>query len=199
MHRSRPHLRRGFTLIELMVVVVLVAVVLAIGLPNFKRYIVQNRLKASTAQMVSDLQFARSEAAARNTPVYWRMAIVVAPAPVPMTCYTIYTTTNPASSCNCGNSPPCSSSDLTEIKTVQFPTTSSIRIFSGVSSFAFDNVSGGIVYGTSDYTSTTPTEYVITSDMLGETNKKLRTTVSPAGRPTVCTFGAAPFTGYPVC
>ena len=195
MLHSLARRRRGFTLIELLVVVALIAIVLAIGVPSFNRFIVQNRLKAITAQMVSDLQFARSEAATRNTKVYWTMGVVQSP--TPMSCYTIYTTTNPASSCNCGSTTPCTSADVTELKTVKVPSSLSVGVYSELPSFAFDSINGGIVYGTSDYTSTTPTTYEITSEI--GTTQHLKTTVSPAGRPTVCTFSTARLAGYPTC
>jgi len=53
---------RGFTLIELMVTIALVAIVLALGLPNFQQAIRSNRVATSANEMLGALSLARSEA-----------------------------------------------------------------------------------------------------------------------------------------
>ncbi|TVP55395.1 MAG: prepilin-type N-terminal cleavage/methylation domain-containing protein [Halomonadaceae bacterium] len=53
---------RGFTLVELMIVVLLVAVVAAIAVPNFRQLVENNRISAGTNSIVSTLSYARSEA-----------------------------------------------------------------------------------------------------------------------------------------
>lgn len=60
---------RGFTLIELMVVVVIAAVLLAIGVPSFKSFIAGQRVKAATSEFAAAAVFARSEAVKRNAEV----------------------------------------------------------------------------------------------------------------------------------
>lgn len=57
---------QGVTLIELMIVIVIAAVLLAIGVPAFQDTIDRNRLKAATETLYGDLQFAKSEAIKRN-------------------------------------------------------------------------------------------------------------------------------------
>ena len=52
----------GFTLIELLVVVAILAILLAIAYPSFESSIQNSRLNRQTNQLVSALQFARSEA-----------------------------------------------------------------------------------------------------------------------------------------
>lgn len=54
--------QRGFTLIEMMVVISLLAILLAVGVPSFRAMIQQNRVTAVTNDLVAALQFARSEA-----------------------------------------------------------------------------------------------------------------------------------------
>jgi type IV fimbrial biogenesis protein FimT len=62
--RHKP--QRGFTLVELMIGVLLVSVLLGIGLPLFRSFILEQRLRATTADLRIALTLARSEAVKRN-------------------------------------------------------------------------------------------------------------------------------------
>lgn len=57
---------RGFTLIELMVVVAVMAIVLALAIPSFQSIINANRLASGANEMIAALQTARMEAIRRN-------------------------------------------------------------------------------------------------------------------------------------
>lgn len=59
----------GFTLIELMTVVALVAVLVAIGAPSFNDLMVSQRVKTAAFSFTGAAVFARSEAIKRNTDV----------------------------------------------------------------------------------------------------------------------------------
>lgn len=61
--------QRGFTLIELMIVVVISAIMLAIGIPSFKGFILGQRVKTAAFDVATSLLIARSEAIKRNTNV----------------------------------------------------------------------------------------------------------------------------------
>lgn len=65
-----PH--RGFTLIELMVTVSVLAVVLALGVPSFVNLIAQNRMATQTNEFVSSLNLTRMEAVRRSQSVTMR-------------------------------------------------------------------------------------------------------------------------------
>lgn len=60
---------RGFTLPELLIVVTVMGVMLAIGIPSFTSFIRSQRIKTASFDVFSTLVFARSEAITRNTTV----------------------------------------------------------------------------------------------------------------------------------
>ena len=60
---------RGFTLIELMVTLAVVAIVAALATPSFTGVINSNRLTSQANELVADIQLARSEALRRNRTV----------------------------------------------------------------------------------------------------------------------------------
>ena len=57
----------GFTLIELLISIVVLAVVLALGIPSFQEFIKNNRLAGQTNDLVMAIQMARNEAVKRGT------------------------------------------------------------------------------------------------------------------------------------
>src|SRR5205814_257434 len=60
---------RGFTLPELLIVVTVMAVMVAIGVPSFAEFIRNQRVKTASFEVFASLVFARSEAITRNTSV----------------------------------------------------------------------------------------------------------------------------------
>ena len=57
---------KGFTLVELMVILALVAIIAAIAVPNFNNLVKNNRLEAQAEELNALLQYARSEAVIRK-------------------------------------------------------------------------------------------------------------------------------------
>ncbi|MGQ0658291.1 MAG: GspH/FimT family pseudopilin [Chromatiales bacterium] len=66
--RTRP-VQAGFTIIELMITILVLAILLGLAVPNMRDFILRNRLTSQTNALVASLQFARSEAVKRGTMV----------------------------------------------------------------------------------------------------------------------------------
>ncbi|MFT5116975.1 MAG: type IV fimbrial biogenesis protein FimT [Kiritimatiellia bacterium] len=62
-------LNSGFTLIELTVTTAIVSILSAVAIPSFNESINNNNLSSSATTLLSELQYARSEAVKRNLPV----------------------------------------------------------------------------------------------------------------------------------
>lgn len=69
MTHSHPHVIRGFTLVELMTVIALIAIIVGIGVPNFRSFIVSQRLGSTSNEFLYALALTRSEAIQRGTRV----------------------------------------------------------------------------------------------------------------------------------
>ncbi len=63
---------RGFTLIEMMVVLAIMAIMATISAPSFSDYLANQRVRASTVDLLGTLTYARSEALKRNGTVFVR-------------------------------------------------------------------------------------------------------------------------------
>lgn len=66
-----PPLRRqhGFSLVELMVTIVVAGILVALAVPAFSNYILNQRIRNASFDFVSALSFARSEAVKRNVSI----------------------------------------------------------------------------------------------------------------------------------
>jgi type IV fimbrial biogenesis protein FimT len=62
-------LNSGFTLVELMSALAVSLIVLTLGIPGFSTLLANNQMTASTNDLVTHLQYARSESVKRGMPV----------------------------------------------------------------------------------------------------------------------------------
>lgn len=173
---------RGFTLVELMVVVALAAIIIATVAPSLRRLIEAQRVRAVNAQLVTDLQFARSEAATRNAHV--RITFRVA---ADKSCYSIYTYSNNLDICDCLLDAPCSVAGFTELKTTRIGFDTKVRVVPIVGQpreFAFEPLTGSLYTIPVDVAFVPLTNFVIRTRI--DAQRELRTTVGQSGRPVVC-------------
>jgi type IV fimbrial biogenesis protein FimT len=138
MQRSR--IAQGFTLVELLVVVAVVALILTLAAPSFQQFILLQRLKSINAQVVTDLQWARSEAVSRGQPVRVRFQSPSEGTRADLSCYIIYIdtvlNTNVAAQystplCDCKAAEVaqrCTAGTTQELKTVQFAAAQSVMV-----------------------------------------------------------------------
>lgn len=195
--------RRGFTLIELMVVVAVVAVVLMMAAPAFRDMIIKQRLQGTADQFMTDVQFARTEAASRQTATRLRFKTVPG-----MTCYIIHTcNVASASVCTCDCSAAagsrCNPGDE-EIRTVQLSTAQGVALFPvkyngntpTEANLAFDPATGGVTfwYPTSLTIFDPPPDgdlWVKVSRAGATPSASIRTVVNATGRPRACAQGGS--------
>jgi type IV fimbrial biogenesis protein FimT len=138
----------GITLIELMVVVAVGVILITLAAPRFTEMIQLQRLRGVATQMTTDLQYARSEAAARNDFARIRFGQNAS-----LTCYVIYTAPSDGVRCDCrlGAGAACNDPTAREIKTVIALRKDGVVLSTPTggtpappSAFAFDPVTGGI-------------------------------------------------------
>lgn len=179
MARQRP--APGFTVIELMVVVAVMAVVLGLAAPSLYAFLLRQRVKAVNAELVTDIQFARSEAIARRKPV----RITFRSDDTGKTCYTVHTV-GTVGNCDCRNTPGSACVLFTELKTVQVPRSTTVTVEASGSNVQFTEAQGV----------TTPDGFQI--DVASPVGGKLRTITNLVGRPRVCSPDGS-ISGVPTC
>jgi type IV fimbrial biogenesis protein FimT len=167
----------GLTIIELIIVVAVIGILIAVVAPSMRGMMARQQVQGINAELVTDLQLARSEVARRSgggTSVG-----VTFGGDAQITCYTIHTI-GPGAACDCTRTPgqACLPAGmLDEIKTVQ------VKRASGVS-LAASSAGGTALSFTPPQGFVTPADLVV--DVQGDVSGRLRTTINASGRPTVC-------------
>jgi type IV fimbrial biogenesis protein FimT len=199
-----PH-ERGLTVIELMVVIAVVGVLLALAAPSMRGLIAAQRVRGINTELVTDLQYARSEAARRNVDV--RVGFQSSES---LSCYVVYVEPEDsveevvdgdgaANSCDCSRTPgqDVCTAGREEIKTVKVQQSTGVTL--SVTSadgpiINFGRSSGGLVAVGED--GILPLQFDVL--VAGTAGGQLRTSVNRAGRPSVCSPGAS-ISGVPPC
>lgn len=180
----------GLTVVELVVAVALVAIVVSLAAPSFTRMIDMQRLRGTHDQIVTDLQFARSEAVQRGVPVHVRVQPQSAGAP---SCYVVFTDTfrnfSPACDCHVLDSErhaTCSSVNTKPLRTVVMVPARKVQLRSAGASdrVGFDPITGGVLLSIGDSGDPAPSTFWVESFL--DATRKLQTRVELTGRPSTC-------------
>jgi type IV fimbrial biogenesis protein FimT len=130
--------QRGVTLIESMTVLTILSLVVGSALPSFASLRQRADLAGVAAQVETDIQFARSQAAAFGGTV--RMSLREGQGG---TCYMIHT--GPAANCSCaGNQAAACTGDAELLRAVALGAASDVQVRSASNSIVFDPVKGTV-------------------------------------------------------
>jgi type IV fimbrial biogenesis protein FimT len=182
-YRIRSNLR-AFTLIEMLIAIVIGGIILTLAAPSFQQFILRQRLISVNSQLVTDLQFARSEAASRGT--LGRVSFNENPS---MTCYTLYTSPSNSTRCDCLLASACGAAAGTfEIRTVRIPRDSKVVVVPAqdLYEFAFSPITGGLFTIPTDDEASELAAFNIDASVSGVSSLALQTRLIQSGRPRVC-------------
>jgi type IV fimbrial biogenesis protein FimT len=178
-HLTRA-LETGLTIIELMTVVIVVGVVIAIAAPSMRGMMARQRVQSVQADLLTDLQLARSEMAQRSGSST-KVAVTFG-GDAAVSCYTVHVdVTGTGTTCDCTRGPGTACTPALvpppEIKTTQL--TRAVGV-----SLAASSASGTSIVFAPPQGTVTPTDMVI--DLQDTTSGHLRTWISGLGVPIVC-------------
>ena len=169
---SSTSYQRGLTLIEGCIVLAIASILVGTAVPSFKDTQQQQTMYGVAAELASDLQFARSEAVARQDGVRFTSESVG-----DGSCVLIHTGANGDCQCAAGGTAQCGNGAAL-VKSSFFPTTSGVSVDVNVSAIRFDPRNG----------MATPAGSVTISTASG---KALRHVVNMMGRVRTCSPGAS--------
>ena len=181
--------QRGFTLIELMIAVAIAAILVSLAAPSFTTFFAKKRVEGLVAELVTDLQFARSEAVQRNTFVQVTLGT---------DCYVIHalatTAVGASSSTSCTQTAGTAStvgSGETELKTVKIAAGSPVSFSPNSGTIVLDPVRGMAVISNGANT-------ITATSSVGSWD--LRANITAIGRVKTCSpIGSGNVTGYASC
>jgi len=180
----------GFTLIELMVVIAVLAIIATVAVPGMGNFLDSNKLRGATSQLYADLQYARSESIKQNS----NISISLSSNGGTSWCYGISTN----ASCDCTVTDPADANACT------LPQSGTNILKTGYSS-DFNGVRIISPSGTNQIIATfDPVRGIATAagSVVFESHNNLEThvTVSVLGKVSACTpSGAKNVTGYSAC
>lgn len=155
----------GFSLVELMVTIVVLAIIAAVALPSFQGMRDSARVRAATEAVYSQLQFARSESVKQNRDLFVSITTGAS------WCIGI----SNATGCVCGTAGSCQFGPAAALaeNNVLSENFVGVSLASTQAELQIDNRRGGTA------TSTTLT-------LTGGSSREGRVTISPLGRVSVC-------------
>lgn len=194
LHRAKPR-HAGLTLVELMLVLVVMGVLVTLVAPSFNDMIVMQRLRGVSAQLNTDLHYARSEALSSK-----RIVRVSFRDDGNRSCYTVtqLDVQGFGAPCNCllGAGSTCTGQPaMRELRTVEIPRTGKVRLVwsppAGMvldanqrDSLSFDPESGGLGKVLMGLVPQPLTSFRV--DAVVDTSRTLRSEVVESGRVSTC-------------
>lgn len=165
---------RGITLVEVMVAVGVLAILVSVAAPSFSDLIARRRLQAVTAEIATDLAYARSESALRQQEVF-----LIFKQNASTTCYTIQIGSATAQ-CDCtkGAGLACPASFLgpsPELKTLQVDSSTGIGFAWTAENNKFGYSSAQMLPSLSDFNIT-----------VSNSKARLRVETNALGRVSIC-------------
>lgn len=181
---------RGLTLPELLIALAVMAILIAVAAPSFRGMIEVQRLRSINSQLVTDLQFARNEAAVRGT--LMRVVFAIDPS---TTCYTLFTSAGTpaqaanAQRCDCLAGPGNACNGLVgtnEVRTVSIPRSLGVLIAPLDAQFgvAFDPATGGLMSIPTDNVSQPMPQFRVQTRL--DASRRVFSVLNQSGRPSVC-------------
>lgn len=169
---------------EVLVGVAILAILLAVGVPSLRLWIMGQRVSAIGAELHADLQLARSESISRAADVRVNFGGVAGSS----SCYMVYVSRDILTPlCSCTNPAACVSPNI-ELKTVSVPTNTGVQIDS----------TGDVVYlSNARVNAGSAALSVIVSD--GATKSVAVTSTAMIGRPAICSPTNSTIHSLPKC
>ncbi len=127
----RPARGAGFTMIELMIVMVILAVLLAIAVPSMREFVARKRVEGVAQELATDFRLLKSQQIQRR-----RFVGMLFNDNALVTCYSLYAYGSNSSNCDCTRGPGAAclnqgaAGSSEEIKTVVVPRSSGVTVSS---------------------------------------------------------------------
>lgn len=191
----------AFTLIELMIGIAIVAIIVTLTAPSFRDMILMQRLRGANAQLVTDINFARSEAVSRAS--YMQVRFQTTASGGGMSCYIIYARTDgyssPLCDCTAAEGSRCTDARTTEVRTVQLPQSESViaAVSLGANFYTIDPRTGGMAPARTDLSMSAPQAVQVDTSI--DTARKFRNVIGQSGRVSTCIPVGSKISGTDAC
>lgn len=181
--------RRGFSLVELMTTLTVLAILILIGIPSYEQWMLNTRIRTATESIQNGLRLARSEASQRAT--FVRFQLTSATDATWVVCQLPATAASAAAVANCTGQPTIQQVPADNTNGVQIGATTAVADLA-TGSYA-TAITGGVPAGGITYTALgRPSDYGKTSILridVGSVqtgSRRLVTTISAGGMVNMC-------------
>lgn len=178
--KTRPRQQRGFSLMEVIVIVSIMTILMGIAAPSFQGLQEIRRLEGRAAELATDIQYLRSEAVARNQKMHIRFGTDAGG-----TCYVLHTGNTGGCTCTSDGAAECSDPANSTVKSAGLAARLGLRLQSNVSSILFEPSRGTATPGGS-------------VNIIADSGKTIRQVVNIMGRTRTCSPQGS-VNGYTIC